>query len=93
MDISIDIVKKVFVDLLDGRITRDAADRWAYSVKCASDSRVLIYLPPEDENRIWDGIMFLYGVDLLGEHGNYLHNEEEIRDAMQEMLNDKSVTT
>lgn len=86
MEIDIGMVRDVFLGVLDGKITREYADRWAYKVIQQAEARSLVYLPAADEERIWAGIMYLYGVDLMEEPGLYLHTEEEIRMAMHATL-------
>jgi len=88
VEISLDVVKKVFLDILDGRVTREMADRWAYSVIQESELGTLIFVPPEEMGRIWDGVMYLYGIDIIEATGEYLHTEQDIRIAMQEKVCD-----
>lgn len=82
MDVSRDDVKKVFLDLLSGRTTRDGADRWAYAVMQAAEANDLSFVPPSDQDRIWEGVMYLYGIDLQDEPGQYLYSDDDIREAM-----------
>jgi hypothetical protein len=86
MELDLETVRQVFRDVLDGRMTRDAADRWAYGVMQLSEARSLTYSPPTAEDRIWDAVMYLYGIDLMVAPGEYLHNEEDIRLSMTEKL-------
>lgn len=86
MNLDLDKVRKVFLDVLEGRMTRETADRWAYSVIKESESGLLTFEPPEEKTRIWNGVMYLYGVDLMEEPGEYLHAEEDIRAAMEEKV-------
>lgn len=83
MEVNLNDVKKVFLDVLEGRMTREAADCWAYSVVKESESGVLTFEPPEEKTRIWDGVMYLYGIDIMDAPGEYLHTEEDIRAAMK----------
>lgn len=86
MEVTLDAVRSVFLDVLEGRMTREAADRWAYSVVSASDSGTLSFVPPEEKRRIWEGVMYLYGVDMMEAPGEYLHTEEDIREAMEKKV-------
>lgn len=86
MRIILESVRKVFSDVLEGRMTREEADRWAYIIVQASESQELIFFPPDEKKRIWDGIMYLYGIDLMEKPGEYLHTDEDIRLAMQEKV-------
>ncbi len=63
-------------------MSREQADRWAYSVIQSEEAGTLIYLPSADKQRIWTGVMYLYGVDAMEAPGEYLHTDEDIRAAM-----------
>lgn len=89
MDITIEAVRAVFHDVLHGYMTREAADRWAYSLIQESDAGTLTFIPTEEKSRIWAGIMYLYGIDIMETPGEYLHTEEDIRIAMQKKLGNK----
>ena len=82
MEIDIESVRNVFRDVLTGQMTREHADRWAYSLIQQSEAGTLTFVPESDKKRIWDGIMYLYGVDVLEGPGEYLHTDEDIRSAM-----------
>jgi len=86
VEVTLEAVRSVFVDVLEGRMTREAADRWAYSVVRESGSGTLTFAPPEEKARIWAGVMYLYGIDTMEAPGEYLHTEEDIRVAMQEKV-------
>lgn len=83
MEIDLESVRDVFCDVLAGRMTREVADRWAYGLVQQSEAGTLIFVPEAEKRRIWDGIMYLYGVDSMEEPGKYLHTDEDIRAAMQ----------
>lgn len=82
MEIDLETVRRVFCDVLDGRMTREAADRWAYGVMQQSEAGSLTYSPATAKDRIWEGVMYLYGIDTMEAPGQYLHTEEDIRAAM-----------
>lgn len=82
MEITLSDVRKVFQEVLDGNLTREAADRWAYGVIQKSDSGDLCVLPSADEQKIWSGVMYLYGVDSKESPDEYLHSLDDIRKAM-----------
>jgi hypothetical protein len=82
MEIDLETVRRVFCDVLDGRMTRETADRWAYSLVQQSDAGSLTYSPATAKTRIWEGIMYLYGIDIMEAPGEYLHTDEDIRMAM-----------
>lgn len=86
MEITLADVRRVFEAVLDGSLTREAADRWAYSIVQKSESGELFYLPPDDEKKIWSGVMYLYGVDSKESPNEYLHTTDDIREAMSNRL-------
>jgi len=59
MEVDLLAVRRVFKDVLSGRITREQADRWAYVVMQKEDAGVLKYMPPGDRECIWAGVMYL----------------------------------
>ena len=89
MEVSLEAVRSVFIDVLYDRMTREAADRWAYSIVQASESGTLTFVPVDEKERIWDGVMYLYGIDSKEEPEEYLHTKDDIRIAMQEKVGDK----
>ena len=84
MEIDLQIVRRVFEDVLAGRISREQADRWAYSVVQQNEAGTLEYSPPKDRERIWAAVMYLYGVDMPTALGEYLHTDNDIRIEMNE---------
>lgn len=86
MEITLSDVRKVFQEVLDGSLTREAADRWAYLVVQKSEAGDLAFSPAEDEKKIWSGVMYLYGVDSKESPDEYLHSLDDIREALHEKL-------
>ena len=86
MEVDLEMVRNVFRDVLNGRMTRDAADRWAYGVKQQFEVGSLTYSPANAEDRIWEGVMYLSGIDIMESPGVYLHSEEDIQLAMTAIL-------
>jgi len=82
VEIDLETVRRVFCDVLDGRMTREAADRWAYGVVQQSEAGSVTFSPVNAKDRIWEGVMYLYGIDTMEAPGQYLHTEEDIRSAM-----------
>ncbi|KPF42279.1 hypothetical protein [Rhizobium sp. AAP43] len=82
MKLSREDVCRIFDDVLERRMTRDAADRWAFEMLQLREVGSLMFVPAADTEVIWGGIMFLYGVDLGESPGRYLHTDSDIRDAM-----------
>lgn len=86
MELDLYTVRLVFKDVLAGRMSREQADRWAYSVVQQEEASTLTYSPPADKERIWAGVMYLYGVDAMETPTEYLHSEDDIKAAMEAKL-------
>ncbi|SRR6266480_2814848 len=86
MEVDLQAVRRVFKDVLDGRMLREQADRWAYAVVQEEETGVVTYSPPRERERIWAGVMYLYGIDTLKAPDAYLHSNDDIREAMMASL-------
>ena len=82
MELDLKAVRRVFEDVLDGRISREQADRWAFAVVQEEETGVVKYAPPRARERIWAGVMYLYGIDTMKAPNAYLHSDDDIREAM-----------
>ena len=60
------------------------ANHWAYSV--VKESGSLTFVPLEDKKHIWNGVIYLYGVDTMEKPEDYLNTEADIRTAMHEKV-------
>jgi hypothetical protein len=87
MEVDLQAVRQVFEDVLDGRMSREQADRWAYAVVQEEETGVVKYSPPRARERIWAGVMYLYGIDTMKAPNAYLHSNDDIREAMIARLN------
>ena len=89
MHVDLQTVCRVFEDVLNGAMSREQADRWAYAVvQQEEEAGVVTYSPPLERERIWAGVMYLYGVDAMKAPGEYLHSDNDIRAAMNAKLGD-----
>jgi hypothetical protein len=84
MEVDLQTVRRVFEDVLNGRMSREQADRWAYAVVQEEETGVIKYWPPRARERIWAGVMYLYGIDAMKAPNAYLHSNDEIREALME---------
>jgi hypothetical protein len=82
MELDLQAVRRVFEDVLNGRMSREQADRWAYAVVQEEETGVVTYSPPHERERIWAGVMYLYGIDAMKAPNAYLHSNDDIREAM-----------
>jgi len=88
MHLHLQTVRRVFEDILSGAMSRDQADRWAYAVVQEEETGIVTYSPPHERERIWAGVMYLYGVNTMKAPGEYLHSDSDISTAMDAALGD-----
>ena len=75
-----------FEAILSGTLSREDADRWAWHAMQAGDRNDLDFAPPSDEQRIWRGLTYLFGIDLPGEAiGSHLHSDDDVLDAYDQI--------
>ena len=86
MHIDLQTVCRVFENVLNGSMSREQADRWAYAVVQEEETGIVTYSPPHERDRIWAGVMYLYGVDTMKAPGEYLHSDDDISAAMKAKL-------
>lgn len=86
MELDLQAVRQAFEAVLSGRISREQADRWAYAVVREEETGVVTYSPPRERERIWAGVMYLYGIDTRTAPNVYLHSNDDIRQAMMASL-------
>lgn len=89
MQLTVAMVSDVFEKVLDGRITREQANLWAYEMMLNDDHGIVEFSPPAEEDRIWAGVKWLLGADLEIAPGEYFHPEGDIREAWTDMLSGK----
>lgn len=97
MELNIDAVREIFQNLLDGRMSREDADKWARFAIEEEESGRNKYVPSREKARIWRAIMYLNGIDLknflqgetMAEVGTYLHSDKDIREMMYELFDGK----
>ena len=82
MEVDLRAVRRVFEDVLNGRMSREQADRWAYAVVSEEETGVVTYTPAYERDRIWAGVMYLYGIDMMTAPNEYLHTDDDIRRGM-----------
>lgn len=64
-------VRQKFLDILDGRISREDASTWANTWVVEEKAEV-------DDPVVWEALKALSGVDLRVNSTEYLHNEADI---------------
>ena len=86
MKVSLQEVKKIFNFLVMEKASREEVASWALKRQQAEDLDTLEYEPACEEDRIWETISYLTGVDLKDSDGSYLHsidNFVEFRNEIQ----------
>lgn len=78
MELSRKDIDDVFQCLIEKKITREDADRWAYARIKSFDSGELIFKPKKDEELLWDAIQYLYGIDTKLCPDEYMHSIDDI---------------
>ena len=73
-------ISAMFDALLDGTRSREEIARWAQERRRADDQRMLVYEPTAAESQIWEGILYLIGVDTEVAPGSYLFSTEAFRE-------------
>src|SRR5258708_20278195 len=86
MEVDLPAVCRVFEDVLNGSMLREQADRWAYAVVQEEETGVVTYSPPFEREHIWAGVMYLYGINTMKAPNEYLHSNDDIREAMLAIL-------
>ena len=83
MQLTLDEISETFEKLIDGKITREDADRRAYMRMQAFDLGQLEFVPAAEEQVLWSAIQYLYGIDTKVSPIEYMHSIEEIREAFE----------
>jgi hypothetical protein len=82
MEVDLQTVRRVFEAVLNGCMLREQADRWAHAVVQEEETGVVTYSPPRERERIWAGVMYLYGIDTMTAPNAYLHTDDDVRRGM-----------
>src|SRR5882757_1686133 len=77
MEVDLQAIRRVFEDVLNGSILREQADRWAYAVVQEEETGVVTYSPPFERERIWAGVMYLYGISTMKAPNEYFHANDD----------------
>ncbi|MFF8601369.1 hypothetical protein ACF065_22915 [Streptomyces sp. NPDC015232] len=79
-----DDIEECFVALVEGRLTRDEADRWA--------ARWTAHDALDWDDVSWWALGLLHGIDLpADESGAYLHDDEQLRAWLAELRSRRAV--
>lgn len=86
MELRIEDIKQVLNKLLGDKLSREDASLWAYNLRKEADENRLLYSPEENENILWDSILFIEGIDLQIEPNVYLHNKQDVQDFCNKIM-------
>ncbi|TDO31558.1 hypothetical protein C8E87_6984 [Paractinoplanes brasiliensis] len=65
-------IEEWFTAVLAGTRTRDEADRWAAQWHVTPGDQLVV------DDAVWWALGLLYGIDLPGMDGSYLHDGEQV---------------
>ena len=87
MLLTLNILKKVFLDVIEEKKTFEEASSWAYERIQENEVGKLELDSSEDRSKIFSGLTYLLGVDLLESPGEYFHSIQNVRDEFDELFN------
>ena len=87
MTVSLNDIRDVLTRLINEQISREDASNWAMKLMEVNDNDSLEYESIELEEIIWDGIMFILGIDLLvaPNPNSYLYGKVDIEDYLKDI--------
>jgi hypothetical protein len=84
MKLSLHEIQEVFTELIEERKSREEIASWAVQRQAAHDYDNLEFEPASEKKKLWEGIIYLMGVDLRDIDGSYLHSIENFIDFRKE---------
>jgi hypothetical protein len=88
MKVSLKEMIEVFNDLIEEKKSREEVASWALKRQEANDLDALEFEPVSEKRKIWRGITYLMGVDLVEIDGSYLHSIENFIDFRSKIISD-----
>ena len=76
--VSIAEVQQVLEFLAQEHWSKGHAAEWANARWQLADQQALAFVPPQAETSLWEALLFLLGIDLQVNPGEYLHTTENI---------------
>ena len=77
-NISIAEMKQVLALLAQEDWSKGRAAEWANERWQIADQQALAFVPPQSETPLWEALLFLLGIDLQVNPGEYLHTTEDV---------------
>ena len=84
--VSIANVRQVFEQLISGKLSREDASKWAADMLENDERGVLEVVPGHDSPKVFRGLTYLIGVDLLESPGRFLHSMANFNDEMLDLF-------
>ena len=84
MKVTLNEIEQAFDLIINEKKSREDIALWAIKFQSAEDNGKLEYDPPSEEDKIWDGIQYLTGVDLLDNDRIYFHSVKNFVDFRDE---------
>lgn len=78
-------IKKVFSDVLQKKISFEEASNWASKIMQLDDSEELEY-DSEDSSKLFSGLTYLAGIDLMYPPGTYLHSMHNVENEYKDLF-------
>lgn len=79
MIVTLNDVLEVLERVVSEEMTREDADRWAFSLVQKNECEALVFSPESKRDKIWASVMFLYGIDTQEAPGEYLHSQTDLK--------------
>jgi hypothetical protein len=78
MKLTVFELKQVFLNVIDEKISFEDASNWAFEMFELEDEEKLEY-EDQDSQKIFEGLSFLHGLDLLVKPDSYLHSMKDVQ--------------
>ncbi len=79
MKVSLDEVRKMFEVIILKKMEREDVSNWATLRMLANDDVQLEYEPKSEEEKIWNGLCYLSGIDLIRDvEGTFLYSLDDV---------------
>jgi hypothetical protein len=83
--LTIEDVKTKFLDVIQGKISLEEANDWAWNMMQIDELEQLEY-ESKDSEIIFEGLGYLHGVDLQEAPGSYLHSMKNVEDKFDQLF-------
>ena len=89
MLLTLNHLKKIFLEVIEKKKTFEEASAWAYERIQENEVGKLDLDSSEDRSKIFSGLTYLIGVDLLESPGVYFYSIQNVRDEFDNLFNKK----